>query len=172
MSLDRLERLPVPRQCGVGAHVRDGEHQCRQQAYWAFDGCPLCHEDLINMAVISSDNEKALWPALIAPVVLQGRGKGELPLLLVYGSTCLASIICTIDMLPEAGFRISMRDDRDNEIGWGRYRRCERIDGCHAPLIGGEDYGKLTGFLRHMDLYVHEIRRRFRAEFQEDICNS
>src|SRR5436305_6089470 len=55
-----LKRLPVPQTC----------EDCGNTAYWSWELQPICYSHLRGMAEMNSDNESAVYDALISPVLL------------------------------------------------------------------------------------------------------
>lgn len=61
---DTLARLPHSQPCGCEFQMHGELTTCSQPAYWLLNGCPVCDEDIREIAGMNSDNEQFLAPAL------------------------------------------------------------------------------------------------------------
>lgn len=53
---DTLARLPHSQPCGCEFQMHGELTTCSQPAYWLLNGCPVCDEDIREIAGMNSDN--------------------------------------------------------------------------------------------------------------------
>lgn len=69
---DTLARLPHSHPHGCEFQMHGELTMCSQPAYWLLNGCPVCDEDIREIAGMNSDNETFLAPALAEIAQMSG----------------------------------------------------------------------------------------------------
>lgn len=155
-----LKRLHIPLPCNF--------EDCSNMAYWRFNDSVMCHYHLTQMADMNSDNEVAVYEALVSP----GRAdRVHETVLSVYGSTTIEALCAVLNSL-EAKRRVEIvhhGTDKDELImGYGFYTIMERARHCHAPIVAMVHEISIFNLAEHINQHSQKIRQCVAREFQED----
>lgn len=169
-----LERLLVAETCTCT--------DCKNTAFWSWLLQPMCYSHLRGMADMNSDNETAVYLALVSPVVI-GKSATEV-ILLIYPTTCVAPVCSVLNQLPQDKRTIGIQAIEEKHwhdgtrlecVGRGYYRLSSTSTGCHAPMIEpvGLEIGRMVGFANDLNEYSRKIRANVGQEFgeEEGVCN-
>jgi hypothetical protein len=167
-----LERLLVVETCV----------SCKNAAFWAWCQQPMCYSHLRGMAEMNSDNEAAVYQALVFPVVTFP--KSDEVLLLIYPTTCVSAVCSVLNQV--SSYQLSHRYNgtilinaieerhwhdgtRLECVGRCSYRLSSTTIGCHAPMIKpvGLETGRMVGFAHGLNEYSRKIRTYVEQEFRE-----
>jgi hypothetical protein len=166
-----LERLLVAETCV----------NCKNAAFWAWCQKPMCYSHLRGMARINSDNEVAVYFALVFPVVRFL--KCDEVLLWIYPTTELSAVCSVLNQMPEYQFprygtiRIEAMEEKHWHdgtrlecVGRCSYGLSSTTTNCQAPTIKpvGLETGRMVGFANVLNDYSRKIRAYVEQEFREE----
>jgi hypothetical protein len=153
-----LKRLHIPLPCNF--------EDCSNMAYWRFNSSVMCHHHLCEMADMNSDNEEAVYLAIISPGIDDRIDKTILHL---YPETILSALCAVLNTRPlDRLIEIVHHGSDENElvIGTGLFMVEVKYAGCNAPTISMvSESGEYDRVADRVNTYSVHMRTQIAREF-------